>query len=280
MKTTTTTTTTTATIALAFLSCALPLRAATVASSVPTGAEDEQTKLAMQLNNPVASLISMPLQSNWDFGIGPNDAYRYTLNVQPVIPITLNDEWNLISRTIVPIIDAESPAPGIDDASGLGNITQSFFLSPQKPTAAGLIWGAGPVFVIPTATNDLLGGNQWGMGPTALVLKQKDGWTLGMLANQLWSFNGGNDSFNATYLQPFVAYTTKTHTTFAINSESTYNWIDSQWTIPFNLMVAQLVKIGEVPVQLQLGGRWYAEKPDGGPNWGLRFTVTFLFPRS
>ena len=280
MKTTTTTTTTTATIALAFLSCALPLRAATVASSVPTGAEDEQTKLAMQLNNPVASLISMPLQSNWDFGIGPNDAYRYTLNVQPVIPITLNDEWNLISRTIVPIIDAESPAPGIDDASGLGNITQSFFLSPQKPTATGLIWGAGPVFVIPTATNDLLGGNQWGMGPTALVLKQKDGWTLGMLANQLWSFNGGNDSFNATYLQPFVAYTTKTHTTFAINSESTYNWIDSQWTIPFNLMVAQLVKIGEVPVQFQLGGRWYAEKPDGGPNWGLRFAVTFLFPRS
>jgi hypothetical protein len=234
----------------------------------------------MQLNNPVASLISMPLQSNWDFGIGPSDAYRYTLNVQPVIPITLNDEWNLISRTIVPIIDAESPAPGIDDASGLGNITQSFFLSPQKPTAAGLIWGAGPVFVIPTATNDLLGGNQWGMGPTALVLKQKDGWTLGMLANQLWSFNGGNDSFNATYLQPFVAYTTKTHTTFAINSESTYNWIDSQWTIPFNLMVAQLVKIGEVPVQFQLGGRWYAEKPDGGPNWGLRFAVTFLFPRS
>ncbi len=276
----TTTTTTTATMALAFLSCALPLRAATVASSVPTGAEDEQAKLAMQLNNPVASLISMPLQSNWDFGIGPSDAYRYTLNVQPVIPITLNDEWNLISRTIAPIIDAESPAPGIDDASGLGNITQSFFLSPQKPTAAGLIWGAGPVFVVPTATNDLLGGNQWGMGPTALVLKQKDGWTLGMLANQLWSFNGGNDSFNATYLQPFVAYTTKTQTTFALNSESTYNWIDSQWTIPFNLMVAQLVKIGEVPVQFQLGGRWYADKPDGGPNWGLRFSVTFLFPRS
>jgi len=272
--------TTTTTIALAFLSCVLPLRAATVASSVPTGAGDEQAKLAMQLNNPVAALISVPLQSNWDFGIGPSDAYRYTLNVQPVIPITLNDEWNLISRTIVPVIDAESPAPGIDDASGLGNITQSFFLSPQKPTAAGLIWGAGPVFIVPTATNDLLGGNQWGMGPTALVLKQKDGWTVGMLANQLWSFNGGNDSFNATYLQPFVSYTTKTHTTFALNSESTYNWIDRQWTIPFNLMVSQLVKIGEVPVQFQLGGRWYAESPDGGPNWGLRFAVTFLFPKS
>jgi len=272
--------TTIATIVLAFLSCALPLRAATVASSVPAGTQDEQAKLAMQLNNPVAALISVPLQSNWDFGIGPSHATQYKLNVQPVIPITLNEDWNLISRTVIPVMDMESPAPGIAGASGLGNITQSFFFSPQKPTADGLIWGAGPVFLIPSATNDLLGGEQWGMGPTALVLKQKDGWTVGMLANQLWSFNGGNDSFNATYLQPFVSYTTKTHTTFALNSESTYNWKDRQWTIPFNLMVSQLVKIGEVPVQFQLGGRWYAEGPDGGPNWGLRFGVTFLFPRS
>jgi hypothetical protein len=267
-------------IALEFLTCALPLHAATVASSVPAGAEDEQTKLAMQLNNPVAALISMPLQSNWDFGIGPSDATQYKLNVQPVIPIRLNDDWNLISRTIIPVIDMESPAPGIDGASGLGNTLQSFFFSPQQPTAAGLIWGVGPVFLLPTATNDLLGGNQWGMGPTALALVQKDGWTYGILANQLWSFNGGNDSFNATYLQPFVAYTTKTHTTFALNSESTYDWKDSQWTIPFNLMVAQLVKIGGVPVQFQVGGRWYADGPDGGPNWGLRFAVTFLFPKS
>lgn len=271
---------TTLAVALEFLSCMLPLQAATVASSVAATGGDEQAKLAMQLNNPVAALISVPLQSNWDFGIGPADAYRYTLNVQPVIPITLNDTWNLISRTIIPVIDAESPAPGIDDASGLGNTLQSFFFSPQQPTAAGLIWGAGPVFLIPTASDDLLGGNQWGMGPTALALVQKDGWTYGALANQLWSFGGGDDSFNATYLQPFLAYTTKTHTTFALNSESTYNWEDSQWSIPLNLMIAQLVKIGEVPVQFQLGGRWYAEGPDGGPNWGLRFTVTFLFPKS
>jgi hypothetical protein len=267
--------TTTAAVALQLLAVAPSLHAATVATS--TG--DEQAKLAMQLNNPVAALISVPLQSNWDFGIGPSDAYQYKLNVQPVIPITLNEDWNLISRTILPVIDAESPAPGIDDVSGLGNTTQSFFLSPQKPTD-GIIWGAGPIILIPTATDDLLGANQWGAGPTVVALKQTGGWTYGALANQIWSFEGGNDATNATYVQPFVSYTTKTHTTFALNSESTYNWEDSQWSIPLNLMVSQLVKIGELPVQFQLGGRVYVDGPDGGPDWGLRFAVTFLFPRS
>ena len=266
---------------LAAFACALPLHAATVAPSVTTSADDQQAKLAMELNNPVAALISMPLQSNWDFGIGPNDAYQYTLKVQPVIPIALNKEWNIISRTILPVIDAESPAPGIDSVSGLGNTNQSFFLSPENKTADGLIWGAGPIILVPTATDDLLGPNRWGAGPTALALKQTDGWTYGILANQLWSFGGGGvNATNATYLQPFVSYTTKMHTTFALNSESTYDWENSQWSIPLNLMISQLVKIGEVPVQFQAGIRNYVDGPDDGPNWGLRFTVTLLLPKS
>jgi hypothetical protein len=266
---------------LTAFACALPLHAATVAPTVTTSADAQQAKLAMELNNPVAALISMPLQSNWDFGIGPNDAYQYTLKVQPVIPIAINEEWNIISRTILPVIDAESPAPGIDSVSGLGNTTQSFFLSPEKKTEDGLIWGAGPIILVPTATDDLLGSNRWGAGPTALALKQTDGWTYGILANQLWSFGGGGvDATNATYLQPFISYTTKTHTTFALNSESTYDWESSQWSIPLNLMVSQLVKIGELPVQFQAGIRNYVEGPDDGPNWGLRFTVTFLLPKS
>lgn len=265
---------------LAAVLAATFLPATVLAATEPPAADDEQAKLAMELNNPVAALISVPLQSNWDFGIGENDAYQYKLNVQPVIPITLNEDWNIISRTILPVIDAESPAPGIDDVSGLGDTTQSFFLSPEKKTADGLIWGAGPILLIPTATDDLLGGNQWGMGPTALALKQTNGWTYGVLANQLWSFEGGGDSTNATYVQPFISYTTKTHTTFALNTESTYDWRSSQWSIPFNLMVAQLVKIGEFPVQFQVGGRVYADGPDGGPNWGLRFAVTLLLPKS
>ncbi len=259
------------------------LLGASLASAATTAALDaspgaEQAKLAMELNNPVASLISVPLQSNWDFGIGSKDAYQYTLKIQPVIPIKLNEDWNIISRTILPVVEAESPEPGIDNVFGLGNSTQSFFVSPEKKTASGLIWGAGPILLIPTATDDLLGANQWGAGPTALVLKQQDGWTYGMLANQLWSFHGGNDATNATYLQPFLSYTTAKHTSYSLNTESTYDWRNEQWTVPINLMVAQLVKIGELPVQFQIGGRVYADAPDGGPDWGLRFAVTFLFP--
>ncbi|MES2476972.1 MAG: transporter [Verrucomicrobiota bacterium] len=262
----------TATVAFAYM---MPSHAATTAST-----QNEQAKLAMQLNNPVAALISVPLQSNWDFGIGSKDAYQYTLKIQPVIPITLNDDWNLISRTILPVIDMESPYPGIDSASGLGDTNQSFFFSPQKPTSGGMIWGAGPIFLIPTATDDLLGNNQWGAGPTALALKQHDGWTYGVLANQLWSFGASDEQVNATYVQPFVSYTTKLHTSFALNTESSYDWEAEQWSVPLNLMVSQLVKIGEVPVQFQLGGRWYADGSDGGPTWGFRFAVTFLFPKS
>lgn len=261
---------------LAIAAACLPV----MVSAVEEETSDEQAKLAMELNNPVASLISLPLQSNWDFGIGENDAYRYKLNVQPVLPFALNEDWNLISRTILPVIDAESPAPGIDSVSGLGNTTQSLFLSPEKKSEDGLIWGAGPIILIPTATDDLLGSNQWGAGPTGLVLRQTGGWTYGMLANQLWSFGSGDGSTNATYLQPFVSYTNKNHTTFALNTESTYDWQGSQWSIPFNLMVSQLVKIGEFPVQFQLGGRCYADGPDGGPDWGLRFAVTLLLPKS
>lgn len=268
-------------LALSLVTCALPLHAATTApdlSNPEVASVDNQAKLAMQLNNPVAALISIPLQSNWDFGIGPKDATQYMLKVEPVIPIKLNSDWNLISRTILPVIDQESPAFGVDSASGLGDTTQSFFFSPEKATASGLIWGAGPIFLIPTATDSLLGNNMWGAGPTGLVLKQHDSWTYGVLASQLWSIGSGEETVNSLYVQPFLAYTTKKHTTFGLNTESTYDWVHSQLSAPINLTVAQLVKIGKFPVQFEVGGRWYADGPDDGPEWGLRFDVTFLLP--
>jgi len=245
------------------------------------GQKDDEAELAKKLQNPVASLISVPLQSNWDFGIGSANAMRYTLNVQPVIPFSLNAEWNLITRTIIPVIHAESPVAGGDDAGGLGDIVQSFFLSPSAPTSRGWIWGAGPVFLYPSATDDALGAEKWGAGPTAVFLRQDSGWTYGLLANHIWSFagEGSRADVSATFLQPFVSYTTKTYTTFGLNTESTYDWENSQWTVPINVFVSQLLKIGGQPIQFQIGGRYYAEKPDGGPDWGLRFTVTFLFPK-
>ena len=243
--------------------------------------EDKTAELAKKLQNPVANLVSVPIQNNGDFAIGPKGAMRYTANIQPVVPFSLNNEWILVVRTIVPFIYAEEVAAGLGNTTGMGDILQSFFLSPEKPAGHGWMWGAGPVFHYPTATNDALGRTKFGAGPTAVILRQKNGWTYGLLANHIWSVAGTDSRAdeNATFLQPFVSYTTKTFTTFGVNSESNYDWLAKEWTIPLNVSISQLAKIGKQPIQFQVGARYYAEKPAGGPKWGLRFSITFLFPK-
>jgi hypothetical protein len=242
-------------------------------------AKAKEAELAKELQNPIANLISVPIQNNWDFGIGPANAMRYTANIQPVIPFSISQDWNLITRTILPVIYAEEPAKGFGDKSGLGDITQSFFLSPKEPVG-GWILGAGPVALWPTETDSALGSGKWGAGPTIVALQQTHGFTYGVLANHIWSYAGwGEQNVNATFLQPFVSYTTKTFTTFGVNTESTYDWQGHQWTVPVNFTVQQLMMIGKQPIAFQLGYRYYAERPAGGPDWGLRFAVTFLFPK-
>jgi hypothetical protein len=234
----------------------------------------------MKLQNPVADLVTVPIQNNWDFGIGPADATRFTANIQPVIPFSLGKDWLLITRTIVPLIRAESPVPGGDTESGLGDILQSFFFSPRAPVG-GWIVGVGPVISYPTASEDALGTEKWGLGPTAVAIRQEHGWTYGALVNHVWSVAGDESraDVSATFLQPVVSYTTKTHTTFGLNTEATYDWEQSRWTVPLNAIVSQLLLIGRLPVSLGLGARYYVEKPEGGPDWGLRFVVTFVFPK-
>ena len=257
-----------------------------IAQDATNSVQNEEADLAKKLQNPVASLISVPIQNNWDFGIGPAHSMKYTANIQPVVPIGISEDWNLIIRTIMPVIYAEAvsdnplaPPSARESHSGLGDITQSFFLSPKEPVG-GWILGAGPVGYYPTATESELGAGKLGFGPTVVALQQKNGFTYGVLANHIWSVAGwGDQNVNATYVQPFVSYTTKTYTTFGINTESTYDWQAQQWTVPVNATLQQLVKIGKMPVAFQIGYRYYAEAPNGGPDWGLRFTVTFLFPK-
>jgi hypothetical protein len=244
-------------------------------------AADNDEDLAKKLTNPVADLISVPFQFNYDQGIGPtNEGQQYYMKFQPVVPISIGDGWNVISRTIIPFIDQHDMI-GTTKQSGLGDTLQSVFLSPKEPTPHNWFWGAGPVFLLPTATDDLLGTEKFGLGPTAVLLRQTHGWTYGALVNHLWSVagDGNRDDLSATYLQPVLDYTTKHHTTFGLGAESTYDWKQSQWTVPVLLHLGQLVKIGKLPMELKLSGKYYAEAPQGAPEWGLRFTITFLFPK-
>lgn len=242
-----------------------------------------EAEVAQQLANPIASLISVPVEINYDENHGSNDQGSILrINVQPVIPFSLNDDWNLISRTILPIVDQKDvPTPGVSEF-GLGDTVQSLFFSPQAPTSGGWIWGAGPVFLLPTATDDVLGSEKWGIGPTGVVLKQSGPWSYGALANHIESVAGDSAraDISVTLLQPFLNYVTASHTTYTLSIESTYDWESKEWSVPVNFKVSQLLRVGNQLIQVGGGIRYWADSPNNGPeDWGIRFSIVWLFPR-
>jgi hypothetical protein len=245
---------------------------------------NKDAELAQELTNPLADLVTIPIQMNFDREIGPaDDGTKITTNVQPVVPFHLSDDWNLITRTIVPIVSQDEIYPGAGSQFGLGDINATIFLSPKKPTAGGVIWGVGPVFLLPTGTDDLLSAKKWGAGPAAVALVLRGPWTVGVLANHLWSVAGDDErqDISNTFFQPFAAYTWPSAWTVSAQSESTYNWKAEQWSVPVNVSISRLVRIGQLPVSL-LGsvGYWF-ESADTSPE-GIRFRLqaNIVLPKS
>jgi len=253
-------------------------------AGVPAASAEDDAELATELANPLANLISIPFQGNYNAGIGPlSEGENLFVNVQPVVPFGLNEDWNLISRTILPVVWQDEIFHGAETQFGLGNTVQSLFFSPARMTN-GFSWGIGPVFLLPTHTDELLGRNTWGAGPTAVGLWQGDGWTVGLLANHIRSFTGDSeDEVDASFVQPFISFTTPDAWTFSLNTETTYDWTADEWSVPVNASVSKLVKLGgRLPVSFFGGVRYWANSPEmkGPEDWGARFGFTVLLPRA
>jgi hypothetical protein len=246
---------------------------------------DDAAALALKLANPVAALISVPLQFNFDGDIGPEvngerRGERITLNVQPVIPIRLNSDWNMISRTILPVVWQNNIIPGSGSQFGLGDTVQSLFFSPAVPK--GAIWGVGPVLLVPTGTDPLLSGGKWGGGPTGVVLKQMGTVTVGGLANHIWSFagNSARNDISTTFVNPFISNALKSGFTYGLAADITYDWKSDRWTMPLSFTASQVTKIGGQLVSIGGGLRYYAVTNDYSPHgFAGRFVVSLLFPK-
>jgi hypothetical protein len=256
------------------------------AQGVPLLAAAEQSaeELAKKIQNPVADLISVPFQNNFNFDVGPEDDLQYVLNIQPVIPFHLNAQWNLITRTIVPIISQPGFTRDQDRVNGIGDIQLTTFLSPAK--SEGLIWGAGPIVQFPTNSNDRLGNDRWGLGASAVALRMSKGspWVYGALANNVWSVSGSSDdpSYSNFLIQPFLNYNFSGGIYLSSAPIITADWkADSgdRWTVPLGGGAGKIVRFGRLPVNFQLQAYYNVVTPDNGADWQLRFQVQFLFPK-
>jgi hypothetical protein len=241
---------------------------------------DELRKAAQ---NPVASLISVPVQNNSNFNVGPDDRTQNILNIQPVIPARVSENWNLITRIITPIIYQPTLSQPVNQgASGFGDLNPSFFLSPAKPSK--IIWGVGPTVVLPTATNSILGQGKWSMGPSVVVLAQPGKWTLGGLVNNVWSFAGQSSrpDVNQMLFQYFINYNLKKGYYITWQPTLTANWEATnggRWVVPFGGGIGRIMKLGFQPVNVTAQFYGNAVHPPGTSSWGLRLQLAFLFPK-
>jgi hypothetical protein len=252
-----------------------------LAQEEPKPATDDAEAIAKKLANPIGALISVPFQNNTDVGIGDHNGSRNTLNFQPIVPFSLSAEYSLITRYIVPVIAQYDITGEGTQEIGLSDALVSGWIS-NAVVENGFVWGVGAAFLIPTATDDFLGTKKFGVGPTVIFLQQKNGWTYGVLMNQIWSVAGDENrtDVNQMYLQPFLTYNWKSGAGLTVNSELTQNWEAGTTNAFINIMAGGLVKFGNQLVQLQVGPRIHVAAPEGSKSkFGVRAAAIFVFPK-
>ena len=250
-------------------------------SSPGYGQVENSADLAKATQNPLATMISLPFQNNTNFGVGPDDDTQNILNIQPVWPFSINDNWNFITRTIIPVISQPAVSPGGSRTFGLGDTTFTGWLSPKN--SGKWIWGTGGALVVPTSTDDDLGKGEWALGPSVVVLTMPGKWVIGSLFSNVWSINADtNNDINFFTWQYFVNYNLKDGWYLVSAPIITADWeadSDNTWTIPFGGGLGKIFRIGKLPLNGQVSGYYNVEKPDFGPNWQLRIQLQFLFPK-
>ncbi len=245
-------------------------------------AQESAEELAKKLANPIASLVSLPFQNNTDYGIGTLKGSRNTMNIQPVIPFSFNKQLNLITRLVLPVVTQYNVTGIGNKENGLADAVFSAFLSP-KNSKNGITWGAGPVLLLPIGTNDFLTGKKFGIGPTAVALKQIGGVTIGGLINQIWSISGDKNrpDISQMLFQPFFNYNWKSGAGIGGNIEWTQNWKANSSTIWFNPTISALTSLGKQKTSFAIGPRFNLASPSASSktDWGWRAVVVFLFPK-
>ena len=244
--------------------------------------DKETEKLAKDTQNPVASLISVPLQNNTNFSIGPYGRDQNVLNIQPVVPVRVSENWNLIIRAITPIIYQPDYTQANNGTFGLGDMYPTFFLSPAHPHK--LVWGVGPAFVLPTATNQVLGQGKFSIGPSLVGLVQPGHWTVGILTSNVWSVAGSSSraNVNQMLLQYFITYNLKKGWYLTMSPIVTADWMapsGSRWTVPVGGGVGRIFRMGFQPVNVSVQFYGNAVYPTGGSPWSMRTQIAFLFPK-
>jgi len=242
----------------------------------------QNTDIAKQAQNPIARLISVPLENDFNPQTGPGKEDSYVLQMKPVVPFRLSKDWNLITRTIIPVIQTPDPAPGVSGASGVGDISLSLFLSPAR--VGHVIWGAGPIISVPTASDDILGTKKLSVGPTMVALRSEGHWLYGTLLYNVFSVAGpaARPDVNQMLMQPFINYNLPRKWYLTSSPYITANWEkrrNDRWTVPVGGGVGKIVHLEKLPVNIYGQVFRNVESPDYTTNWSARLQVQFLFPK-